>query len=413
MTVSVRLQFLEQMGNTVGYPLGSTQYQYGHRVAYLPDRLLGAGPVLISGLHLQMSGYVGTAGETGAVLIFLDKKKYASNTSLYPLTQNTDYMYQQLLGQMAIERTISNRFWASDFIPVDPPVEYVPGEDCIVTVVDANISTVDQLLVWMPHLTFDSTPAWMSGNIDDIPDADCLGGNDKHTRLFLRGDECANGSPSFQDRSWRNYTVRWFGSVRLQDGYYNFPGGNSVMSPELFAPGVGGNSDLSQMDWNLTGDFTWDVFVKPSTVSNAYGPILTFTKWWGHFILAQRNGGYYFYATTANSVWNVAENVLIGSAAAGTETMLSVERCGNALNVYQDGNKVLSYSPVIGPLFYPLLSTGMPRGRPIFGMQADVYSPGVLDGQSGNFVGGMRNIRFSKIARYGGSNFTPPTGYKP
>jgi hypothetical protein len=415
MTVQVPLLFIDPRGNYAGIGIGNDGYQGMHRVAYLNDRCL-TGPVKICRLQLQFSGYVGSTC-TGAVLISVDKKKYSSIKSLYPLTQNTDYFQQMQIGQMEVNRQALNKIWLAD-IELNHPIEYVPGEDCIVICADMSGTSIEvQMLVWMPSLLMDTTPTWPTDDApNDMPDWDCAaeiaasrqGGNDWYTRLYLRGDEMVNDSPSFQDRSWRNYTVRYIADVRLKDGWYKFTT-SGIITPETYAPGFADDEDETHIDWYHGGDFTWDVEVKPSTISNSYGPILTFGKLRGPLILAQRNDKYHFYSTSASTVWNVAENYEFGTAVADMPTLLSVERYGNTLSVYQDGVLKHSWTDLSGPLFCPLFASGLPNCRPVFGAQADITREVTADAQAGRFMGGMRRIRFSKIARYHATSFTPPT----
>lgn len=413
MTVSIGLQFIEPPSNFTGATLGSVRYQYGHRVAYLPERLLGAGStVLISSIWFQSSGFTGAGGGKGAFLLFRDPWKSASNKSLYPLTQNTPYMFQALIGQMDFAQNAG--ITLPQVLQIDPPIPYVVGRDCIVYCSDTTLASSSQILnCWGVGLTMDAEPAWTSGNPADMPSPNDPGGNDQYCYLLLHGTDGPNGSPSFQDHSWRNYTVRWYGNCRLNGGYYQFDGTNSCMAPELYDPGSGTDTNPAHNDWNPgSADFTLEAFVKPSAATS-FGAVVSFAGSYSPFVIVQQGTGYTFYASTTGASWNVAAGVSMGPAPVGAETHLAVVRHGSQILLFNNGVQVGAALSVTGALYYPLDGSGtLPKGRLVFGAQADINGDGNVSGGSW-FKGAMREMRYSKIARWT-SSFTPPaTPYSP
>lgn len=393
MTVSVGLQFISAPNACMGAPIGTDKYQYGHQVAYLPDRLF-TGPVKICRMGIQCDGFTGSGG--GCILIFLDKKKRASLQSLAPKTQNADYMYMQLLAQMPIVQTPQGIMLHVQ--ELDPPVEYVPGEDCIVLVKDGTASTNPVGFVWLPSLAMDATPTWP----DDMPEPNCTTGNDIHTRLLLHCDG-PDGFPSFQDASWRNYTVRSFGGMQHFGGWAHFDG-TAILAPELYAPGYGIDTDPSHIDWNVSDDdFTLDLQAQPLALTSC-GTIAIEGAGYGPFIVRQEGAAYKFYGSTTGSSWNLSGS--LGTAAVNTAAHLAVVRSGGSILLFKDGTLTDTIA-VSGALHYATAS-GLPKGRMVFGAQADIDVSGNVS--AGNyFVGRMKEIRFSKIARWT-TNFTPPAG---
>lgn len=395
--ISVGFQFIHAPDTCMGHPFGSNQYQVGHQVAYLPDRLL-PGPVKICRMALQCDSFKGDGG--GCILIFLDKKKRASIESLAPKTQNADYAYMQLLAQMPIRQTPENI--CLHVQEIDPPVEYVPGEDCIVVVRDGTMSTAPVGWVWLPSIVMDSTPTWP----DDMPDPDAAGGNDRHTYLLMHCDG-PNGFPSFKDDSWRNYTVRYIGSAQHWDNWAHFDG-SAILAPELYPPGYGIDENPAHNDWNVgAADWTLDLRVMPLALTPC-GTIAIEGDGYGPFIVRQEGASYRFYGSTTGTSWNLAGS--LGPAAIGVVAHLAVVRVGGAILLFQDG--VLQDTvAVAGALHYDTFPNGHPRGRLILGAQA--YIDRNVNFTAGNyFVGRMKEIRFSKVARWT-APFTPPARYSP
>lgn len=394
MTVSFRLSFLEPMSTNLGAgPPGATGYSYTHRMAYLPDRLL-TGPVKITGAFTNLAGYTGAGG--GLLSIAIDKGKKFANQSNYPLTQNGDFTYLQTLSGLIFQQTPSGMCMA--WQAIDPPLEYVPGQDAILYVLDSSLSGTAALANWGVTFQLDRTPNWP----DDMPDPLSAGGNDKYTVLLLHGVG-PNGSPNFQDNSWRNYTVRYFGNCRTQNNYYHFDGVNSFLASELWPTGYGADTDPMHSDWNLSGDFTLDLIANPSAAP-ASGTVATFGAAYSPFAIIQQGGSYDFYASSTGASWNVANAVSMGAAPLNTDTHLAVVRGGNQIFLFNKGIQVGAPIAVTGALCNPTM------GRPTFGAQAAIGNDGPTTITPGSFfVGSMKEIRFSKIARWV-ANFTPPLG---
>jgi hypothetical protein len=395
MSVSFRVCFLERMSTNLGAgPLGSCGYSYLHRMAWLPDRLLGTAPVKICGAFCNIAGYTGTGG--GLVAIAIDKRMRFANQSNYPLTQNGDFSFLQTLANCVFQQTPS-LFCTSPLQAIWPPLEYVPGQDAILLVVDGGPSGNPVLVNWGVTLEMDATPNWPDG----MPDPLTAGGNDKHTVLLLHGTG-QNGSPSFQDNSWRNYIVRYFGNARIQNNYYHFDGINSFVASELLPPGYGDDTDPTHNDWNLTGDFTLDLIANPSADAT-FGTVVSFGAAYGPFVVAQQGGSFYFFASSTGTTWNVSNGAGMGAAPLNTDTHLAIVRCANQIMLFNNGTQVGASITVTGPLFYPTW------GRPTFGARAAIDNDGPTSITAESFFcGSMKEIRFSRVARWT-ANFAPPT----
>jgi hypothetical protein len=330
--------------------------------------------------------------------------------SRYPLTQNCDYHFQQIIGQQQFGQA-KDELTRHAFGP-DYPL-YVPGQDALVVCVDTTGASSGEIQnVWQIDGVFPSKPRWLTRKPDDIPLPDHPGGNDKYTCLLMRGNEGPAGARSFKDCSWKNYRIRFYGQAKLSgDGWYLFDGNGSCIAPELYGPGFGLDTEREHNDWCFgTSDFAWDIVANPTAVSTALQSLLAFDGGYGPFLLGQASGNYVLYATTAYGAWNIAGNATIGPVVA-SDTLLSVERYQGALHCYINGQKLLS-APIPGnaPLYYPMDGSGtLPKGRPVLGAQADINNSANVVGVAW-YSGKMKNIRFSKTARYQGATFTPPIG---
>lgn len=393
---------IERNRSVMGAPIsgsGSDKYQFGHEVRYLFDRLL-SGPVDITSVWAQIDGYTGAGG--GTAILFVDKKRIASDQSLYPLTQDANYLGQITIANMPFAQTPSN-ITVKQFV-LSPPIKYVPGEDALVTVIDGSPSSTPVGHTWT-ICTAQAIPI-PPAPLPAPPSSCTILGNDEHTFFYMRGDDSPEGSPSFKDWSQRNYSIRYFGNARSVNGKAFVSGG--ILAPEVYAPGYGMDMNPAHIDWNFgSADFTWDMRVTPSTIT-AFGGVQSFGNVYSPFLITQESGAYYIYASNSGTSWNIASRAMIGAAAAGVETHLAVVRSGSSLLTFLNGTLTNTF-PVSGSLFYQM-SGAFPFGRPIMGAQAAVDADGNVTVNSSTFFhGSYRWVRGSKIARWT-ANFSPATG---
>lgn len=77
------------------------------------------------------------------------RRKRASNQSLWSLSQNADYNLMQLIAQFPIVQEVAG-ISVPQKVTIDPPIEYVPGEDGIVVVIDGMIDDVGRMVRGKP-----------------------------------------------------------------------------------------------------------------------------------------------------------------------------------------------------------------------------------------------------------------------
>ena len=406
--VSTCFEFIEPASNFAGTPLGSTLYNYGHRVAHLPDRLLN-GPFYISRVSVEVSGFTGSGG--GDTIFLLDKNNAFTVEANYPLSQNGDFSYLSLLLDMSYQQVPSGILQRKTQT-LDPPVQYIPGQDSIVVAFDAAPSSTPVQVVWFVCGTTTAPAPSFPHPVPAAPPSCIVGGNDDSTYLLLHGSG-PNGSVNFQDTSFRNYTTRFYGSAAIQNNYFQLDGSTSLVSPELYGPGYGTDTNPAHNDWNPgSGNFTLDVTANPSAAT-ANGTIVSFGNSFGPLLIVQQGANYVVYSSSAGTSWDIANAVSMGPASLGVDTVLSVTRSGNHLYLFNNGNLVGSPLTVTGPLFYPL-SGGLPAGRLALGAQASINDiTGVVTGFWW-FKGGIKEVRWSKgVARQTVSYSLPAGPYCP
>lgn len=373
--------------NRYNFPApNGTAYNYVHCVRYLPDRLLPSEGVVITGAVIAVPDY----GGTGFAALALDRDREFINQSLYGQSQNGNFGYNSNLAATSFKSESSAKMFGQR---QNCSVRYVPGRDALIFVIDAsdNANPLQAAVsVW-----FEEPEDWPA-----IPDP--VTGDNAHTLLLINADGMPNGSTAFQDKSYRNYTVRAIGGCKALSGKVHFDGVNGILAPELYRPGYGTDTDPTHIDWNPQAhDFTLSIKVKPDALP-AYSVIASFGSSYGAFVLGQQSGVWQFWASNAGASWNIANMASLGTVTVGVEVEFKVIRDGTTLKVLKNGSVAWS-ATISGSLFYPVGTgvskpSGYPCGRLLFGAQAEVGDSGNIVFADGYFKGTMNEIGWSDCA---------------
>jgi hypothetical protein len=408
MSVLAAISFIEQPSNTLGQGGISSNpfYQYCFGMRTLPDRWF-SGPVKIAGFNATVGGFFNSTGGAGIAAFALDRGRRLLNQANYPLTQNGDFGQYIPLLTLPFNGSTNHHFaWDSIWFP--HPIEYRPGLDCISMDIDADSSLggFPVSATWTVYLEMDRTPNWPN----DMPDA-AGGGNDINTLLLLHGSG-PTGLSFFQDNSWRNRTVRYGGAATLDgNGYFNFPSEPSYVAPEMFPPGYGLDLNPAHSDWNVQAhDWTLDLVVHPTALPASYATIATQTAAYSPIYIGQTPAGHAtFNCSQSGTGWDVASTVDLGAIPLNADTHLAAVRHGNQILLFNNGVQIGSAISVSGALFCPTYTDGSPAGRLSFGCQLGWQENGTPVGITGSqFIGKMKEIRFSNVARWT-ANFTSPS----
>lgn len=228
--------------------------------------------------------------------------------------------------------------------------------------------------------------------------AGAIGGNDAFTKLLLHCDG-ADASTTFTDSSASAHSPTAQGNAQIDTAQSKFGGASGLLD------GTGDRVVVTDhADWDLMGvDFTIDLWARWNVLPSS-GTLQFFVtqeadgsnNWL--FYLNNVGGTQQltlFHQTTAVARGHFRADITLSTA---TWYHIAVEKTGTTTNFFQDGTK---------------LTTVVDTAWGTTGTFADNLRIGDRNTAVGTapFNGWMDEIRISKgIARYGGSNFTPPAG---
>lgn len=225
-----------------------------------------------------------------------------------------------------------------------------------------------------------------------------IGGIDAFTVLMLHCDG-ADAATTFTDSSTGGvaspHTVTGVGNAQIDTAQSKFGGAS------LLLDGTGDNlTSVDSSDWFFqSADFTIDLWVRYNALPTGTAALFLnqfqdASNVWGFFV--QDSAGTYRLSlnTTMSAANQGSFHANITTPTTGVWYHYAVERTGTTTNFYVDGVK---QTTVIDSAW---ASPANITGNLTIGEQnASFYHNGWLD-----------EIRLSKgVARYGGSNFTPPT----
>lgn len=195
----------------------------------------------------------------------------------------------------------------------------------------------------------------------------------------------SDASTTFTDDSQHGHTVTAYGDAQVDTAQSKFGGASLLLD---------GSGDYLQIPHSTeftfgTGDFTIDLWVRPSTVSGA-GGVFSKLASYGPFLIYRNGSAYQFYSSASGSSWNITAGSSLGTAVLNTWSHLAVTRSGNTFRLFQDGVQTLTFST----------SASLYNGsNPVYvGRDSSTY-----------FAGHVDEIRLTKgLARWT-AGFTPPT----
>ena len=221
-----------------------------------------------------------------------------------------------------------------------------------------------------------------------------MAGLDANTVLLLHCDG-TNGSTAFPDATTKNI-VTAHGTAQISTTLPKFGSGDAVFE-------VGGQSAANYLSvpdqpyFRPTGDYTidfWTYLDNNAVESDLVGKPDNATGYCPYLILAS-SSGIYFFASSTDGSWDIANSVFFGSISASAWHHVAVCRSGNTYYLYVDGmlNATVSSSSTPMQQTNPLTIGARPTG---FG------TAGYID-----------EFRFSNIARWTGNQFPLPGVYTP
>lgn len=201
--------------------------------------------------------------------------------------------------------------------------------------------------------------------------------------VLLFSMDGSNGSTTFVDQSANGATVIANGDSQLSTSQSKF-GGSSYLGD--------GNGDYLSVsgDLRLTGDFTVESWVYPTTTSGARWIINIGSETTGRFLFGILNGN------LAMDRQGVATNVFTnGSVSINQWSHVAITREGSNLRAFVNGT---------------LLQTVIVGGT--LGNANHLLRVGMSNSADQSFLGHIDDLRITTVARYT-SNFTPPTSAFP
>lgn len=224
--------------------------------------------------------------------------------------------------------------------------------------------------------------------------AAAVGGNDSYTELLLHCDG-TDASTTFTDSSSNARSVTAVGNAQIDTSDSKFGGAAGLFD------GTGDYLQLSNhADWDITGDFTIDMWVKTDTLSGTMGLI-------GHGGYGSGSGGWDLRLVNQTLVFNcyettglVRDGIVTGNVITSTSAWYHVAavRNGSSVVIYVDG-----VAAVTDASFATILANTNTLEVAAFRHSANSGNPGFV------FDGWIDELRLSKgIARWT-SDFTPPS----
>lgn len=224
------------------------------------------------------------------------------------------------------------------------------------------------------------------------------GGNDQYTKLLLHSDG-TNGSTIFPDSSYvmsQRKTITANGGTQIATAQSKFGGSSAYFD---------GSGDYLTVpdsnDFEMNYDLTIDTWVYPTSLP--VGGRIVFAKGdssqFGPYLIQLQSddgvtGYWYFYSSSNGSSWDVASNVLIGTATVNTWQHLAMVRTGNTIKLFLNGVKASSDVTI--------------SSQPIDNSSSFVIGRIAESAASQEFVGYVDELRVSKgIARWT-NDFTSP-----
>jgi hypothetical protein len=187
----------------------------------------------------------------------------------------------------------------------------------------------------------------------------------------------ANGSTTFTDQ--KGNTVTPSGNASISTAQSKFGGASGYFDGTGDYLSIAANSGFAFG----TGDFTIEAFVRPASIAAGYGGIVT-TLTTQSFGIYRKGAAFVFYYG--------ADRITSGAISADTWYHIELDRTGNTVTLYLDGQSVGTY----------ILSDSLSSINPL--------RIGTNTGATGDFFSGyIDDVRITKgVARHT-ANFTPPT----
>lgn len=208
---------------------------------------------------------------------------------------------------------------------------------------------------------------------------------DAPTKLLLSSDTVP-GTTAFIDTSPSANLIGIGGDVIISSAQSKFGGSSALFDGDGDYLTAADHADFEMG----TGNFTIDVWVRPTTVAGTAGIISKSNSSYTPFLIYRSGATYTFYGSSAGSSWNVCNGTSLGAAAANTWTHLAVVRNGTSIRMYNNGVNVGTCTSSL----------------PFWDNTQPIYVGSYAGGYG--FAGYMDEVRVSKgIARWT-ANFTPP-----
>lgn len=213
-------------------------------------------------------------------------------------------------------------------------------------------------------------------------------GNDSDTKLLLHFDGVDGGGANagdYIDSSPSARTASRVGAVSLQSDQKKFG------TTSMFVPADDGVTFPDSTDWNLNSDFTIDAWAYATSLASGRVFSHASSSTVGYRLLVAADGSVDF--TLNNSSTLVQLTAAAATITADTWFHYAVERHGNVWTLFING--VVKDQDTVAPTV-PDISA--------------VFRVGIGSGGANGWVGYIDEFRFSKVARYNGTAFTPMTG---